>query len=226
MRGQNPPRGAAASRCCVNATANALKFPLAAAKRIRVSPRMAWRIHSYVVRGEIDNRTKGRVSGQLWLAGRTNPIALQLAGNCARDLAGRAFEFTNPTPQPGLADSFGELQEGVAGDITAARKVKVPEIPLAEVMRRCATRESWPWHWGDSLHLEWFSELNGRVVIEATDFDVRILEGQAWELSTEDENEQRNGSNTAMSEYMQKLVGAVEESLTPDDDRKEDGDDC
>ena len=30
---------------------------------------MAWRIHEQILRGEIDNRTRGRVTGRVWLAG-------------------------------------------------------------------------------------------------------------------------------------------------------------
>jgi hypothetical protein len=30
---------------------------------------MAWRLHEHVLRGKIDNRTRGRVSGEIWLAG-------------------------------------------------------------------------------------------------------------------------------------------------------------
>ena len=30
---------------------------------------MAWRFHEHVLRGEIDNRTRGRVTGRIWLAG-------------------------------------------------------------------------------------------------------------------------------------------------------------
>jgi hypothetical protein len=35
---------------------------------------MAWRIEQSVVRGEIDNRVRGRVTGRLWLAGRPEPV--------------------------------------------------------------------------------------------------------------------------------------------------------
>jgi hypothetical protein len=51
---------------------------------------MAWRIDEQVVRGEIDNRERGRVTGKIWFAGRAEPVELQLTGNCWRDLAGGA----------------------------------------------------------------------------------------------------------------------------------------
>lgn len=50
---------------------------------------MAWRLRESVVKGEIDNRDRGHVRGSIWLVGRQKPIALDLSGNCLRDLAGR-----------------------------------------------------------------------------------------------------------------------------------------
>ena len=49
---------------------------------------MAWRIEENVIRGEIDNRTAGRVYGKVWLADRNDPLVLELTGNCHKDLAG------------------------------------------------------------------------------------------------------------------------------------------
>ncbi|MEO5720273.1 MAG: hypothetical protein ABIR71_02235 [Chthoniobacterales bacterium] len=41
---------------------------------------MAWRLHEHVTPGEIDNRTRGRVRGQLWLSGVAEPLRLDLEG--------------------------------------------------------------------------------------------------------------------------------------------------
>ncbi len=59
---------------------------------------MAFRIHENVVRGEIDNRQRGTVLGQIWLLGSAEPIALALSGNCGRDLAGCLLRFENTRP--------------------------------------------------------------------------------------------------------------------------------
>ena len=56
---------------------------------------MAFRIHDSVVRGEIDNRTKGIISGKIWVEGRDQPIILNLKGNAHPDLAGCLLTFTN-----------------------------------------------------------------------------------------------------------------------------------
>ena len=76
---------------------------------------MAWRIADYVERGEIDNREKGRVIGQLWLNGIDEPIILELTGNPYRDLAGQRLRFKNPKPKPMPEDlrDFAREQTGV-----------------------------------------------------------------------------------------------------------------
>lgn len=88
---------------------------------------MAHRIHEHIVRGEVDNRTRGRVTGTLWLEGRAEPVSLDLQGNPWRDLAGLRLRFSNPRPKPGPPEGLQSLQKGQAGDITASRKVKVPD---------------------------------------------------------------------------------------------------
>lgn len=71
---------------------------------------MAWRIDEQVIRGEIDNRARGRVVGRIWLSGRTEPVELDLAGNCWRDLAGRRLEFANPEPKALGGDGLAREQ--------------------------------------------------------------------------------------------------------------------
>jgi hypothetical protein len=88
---------------------------------------MAWRIDESVIRGEIDNRARGRVTGRIWLVGRNAPVEFEFAGNSWRDLAGRQLKFVNPAPKPGRLETLAARQTGVIGDCTASRKVKVPD---------------------------------------------------------------------------------------------------
>jgi hypothetical protein len=170
---------------------------------------MAWRIDEHVVRGEIDNRMRGRVRGRIWFAGRDEPVELKLEGNCWRDLAGRRLEFTNPAPKPGALASLAQLQDGVVGDITASRKVKVLEFPLDQLHLYYKTGREMPWHWGNSLYLEWFSARNGRVVIESASFELKIGGDAAWEMTEEQEIEQRKANGAAMTGFMDRLVEAA-----------------
>ena len=181
-------------------------------------PSMAWRIEEAIICGEIDNRVRGRVTGRLWFVGRAEPVELILWGNCWRDLAGRRLKFTNPEPKPGETGDFATLQNGAVGDITASRKVQVPDIPIDQISGGCATRKPWPWHWRNSLYLEWFSLRNGRVVIESTGYELRILGEAEWEMSQEEEEAQRRANGDAIKRCMNRLIGAVATAESDEDD--------
>jgi hypothetical protein len=170
---------------------------------------MAWRVNESVVRGEIDNRVRGRVTGRIWFAGRAEAVELDLAGNCWRDLAGRRLEFVNPEPQPGDLQGLAARQTGTVGDITASRKVKVPDIPLSQIGEYYAAKKKWTWHWGNSLYLEWFSNRNGRVVIESAAFQLTISPDTAWDMTAAEEEKQRGANAEGMSGFMQQLGEAV-----------------
>lgn len=170
---------------------------------------MAWRIDESVVRGEIDNQTRGRVTGRIGFAGQAEPVALNLRGDCWRDLAGRRLEFTNPAPKPGNLCGFLTRQDGVVGDITASRKVKVPEIPMDQIGEYYSAKKPWPWHWGNSLYLEWFSQANGRVVIESAAFELSMTGEPSWEMSPADEETQRQANAGAMGGFMNRLGEAL-----------------
>ena len=163
---------------------------------------MAWRIDAAVIRGEIDNRVRDRVTGWIWFAGRTDPVELQLAGNCWRDMAGRQLEFVNPEPKPAFVDDLTALQQGTVGDISASRKAKVPDIPLHQIGEYRAAGKPLPWHWGNSLYLEWFSESHGRIVIESASYQLKIVGEPAWEMTLEEEKAQRQANRVAIDEYM------------------------
>ena len=170
---------------------------------------MAWRVNESVVRGEIDNRVRGRVTGRIWFAGRAEPIELDLAGNAWRDLAGRRLEFFNPEPMPGELDGLAARQTGTIGDCTASRKVKVPDIPLSQIGEYYAAKKKWTWHWGNSLYLEWFSTANGRVVIESATFQLTISPDIAWDMTPAEEEKQRGANAEGLSGFIQQLGEAV-----------------
>ena len=170
---------------------------------------MAWRIDEAVIRGEIDNQTRGIVTGRIWFVDRPDPVVLKLRGDCWRDLAGRRLEFTNPNPKAGNLAKFHALQTGVVGDITASRKVKVPEITMEQLGQYYLAKKPFPWHWGNSLYLEWFSQGNGRVVIESAAFELRIIGEPVWEMSPTEEEKQRQANAEAMGGFMERLDEVV-----------------
>jgi hypothetical protein len=99
---------------------------------------MAWRLHEHVLRGEIDNRTRGRVSGRIRLADVEEPLVLELHGDCYSDLAGCLLRFENPRPVAMPTKPPAPQQRGTAGDITAARKARVFDIRFEEADPRAS----------------------------------------------------------------------------------------
>jgi hypothetical protein len=173
---------------------------------------MAFRIHDSVVRGEIDNRVKGTVRGQIWLEGRPEPLVLELEGNAWPDLAGCLLTFTNAGKRitDRSLESLEGLQHGSIGDLTASRKVRVFDIPLEEALPMLRRKEKVPEHWANSLYLEWFSEANGRVVVESADYELTISAPE-WRLSPEEEQERARQAAAGMGNFMKKLTEAIEQ---------------
>ncbi len=183
---------------------------------------MAWRLRASVVRGEIDNRIKGKITGKVWLVGRDDPVVLKLDGNGYRDVAGCLFVFENPVPQVGdeHTDLFPE-QVGAVGDYTASRKVRAFDIPVDEALEMIRRGEKPPEHMANCLYLEWFSERNGRVVIESYDYKTKIID-TAWALDEEEEGVQLKKNAESMVGFMQRLGEAVEEADAPPYDPADD----
>ena len=170
---------------------------------------MAWRIDEWVVRGEIDNRSKGQVCGRIWLCETPEPIRLELLGNACSDLAGCLLTFTRKTGHA-LARPDGRLapvQKGYAGDITASRKVRVLDIPLEEALSRGGGRH--PSHWANAIYLEWFSEANGRVLVESVDFDLAVS-APSWKATPADEQARRSASEAGFRAFMAQLDRSLE----------------
>jgi len=169
---------------------------------------MAWRLHKSVKQGEIDNRTPGQVTGRIWLVGRAEPIVLDLKGNTLKDLAGCFVRFSNPAPDKGEAVDLKPQQRGVVGDITGSRKVRVPDVPIEEMMRLSKEGKKFPEHLGNCLYIEWFSEANGRVVIESADYQV-TLSAPEWEMTEKQQQDQLRANQEAIRHFLDRLAGAI-----------------
>lgn len=173
---------------------------------------MAFRIHDSVLRGEIDNRGKGAVRGRIWLEGRAKPLTLELHGNAHPDLAGSLLTFVNPIPpvRHTQIDSLASLQRGNAGDVTAARKVRVSAdlVSRTDVIPKGKEQSTTPL--ANSLYLEWFSQTNGRVVIESADYELTISAPE-WKLTPEEEEQRARDVALAMQEFMTRLTSAIEQ---------------
>ena len=154
---------------------------------------MAWRFTHLVEEGELDNTTKGRVIGWIKLAGREQPLQLDLRGNCHYDLAGWRFRLVRVRPEPEWDNDhnndltgLAEYQIGEAGDITAAQEISEFDCPIEEFIQRKELGEPPPVYHRRSIYVEWYSGSNGRVVIQSTRFEVERLGQQQFEITDED----------------------------------------
>ncbi len=152
---------------------------------------MFWHIAYGVVRGVFDNRVRGRVTGQVWLCGRAEPLELVLVGDAMRDLAGRRLEFFNPLPKP-ISDELKFLT-GVqcVPDVPESERIPLtPEEVLARLERPKDFAEA-PMHQANVLYLEWFVPEHGRVTIKSTEFRLVVAPDICWDMTEEQEEEQR-----------------------------------
>jgi hypothetical protein len=182
---------------------------------------MAWRIDEAVIRGEIDNTVEGRTTGRIWLVGREEPLELSLVGDCWRDLAGTRLRFENTAPSA-TAEAAGlkPQQNGLVGDITASRKNKVPLVDNEEFQRLYQLKAEIPFEWKNTLYLEWFSETNGRVVIETTDYLLEVSPHE-WVMDEDDEEAQKLANLQAMRDFMAQVIRRREPSEDEQKDPEE-----
>ncbi len=173
---------------------------------------MAFRIDKAAVRGELCNEERGVVTGRIWLAGRKDPLRLRLRGDCLRDLAGCTVRFTNPRPAPDpTLDVLVQEQNGVTGEITASRKVRQPVVSEQDLLDLVEKEQPIPYRVANCLYLEWYSEENGRVVIETADFKVGVST-PAWTMSAEENDQQLAASEAHFHRFLNAITGDLPDS--------------
>jgi hypothetical protein len=64
-------------------------------------------------------------------------------------------------------------------------------------------------HMANSLYLEWFSEANGRVVIESADYELTISTPQ-WRMTPVEDEQRARDAAGGMDQFMQRLTEAIE----------------
>jgi len=122
--------------------------------------KMAWRPTRFLIEGELDNTKPGKVTGWMRFAGIKGKIRFDLVGDFHRDIRGARIRFKGDTTgQEAEAKSsmkgFARWQVGKVGDMTAGFE------PADYVKGFC--------------YLEWYSEENGRVVLELEQDKVQVI---------------------------------------------------
>jgi hypothetical protein len=167
---------------------------------------MAWRIEDAVDHGEIDNTVEGHTTGRIWLVGREEPLILNLDGDCWRDLAGTRLQFENPAPKSTPdAEALDVDQAGIVGDMTASRKNKIPTVSEEKFNELYHNQLEIPYEWRNTLYLEWFSEINGRVVIETAAYRLTVSPHE-WQMDEDAENAQKLANLNSMRDFMAQVI--------------------
>ena len=71
--------------------------------------------------------------------------------------------------------------------------MRVFDVPLEEALAMIRRKEKPPEHMANCLYLEWFSEANGRVVIESADYELTISAPE-WRMTPEEDEERAQAS--------------------------------
>ena len=149
---------------------------------------MAWRPTQYVLEGELDNTTPGKVTGWMRFAGMSKTVTFDLKGDFHRDIRGAKVHFIgdgkekDPTAASYM-DGMAVRQTGKVGDITAG-------LP--------------PHDYGRSPYIEWYGEDNGRVVIELYPSQVKVI-GQPMPAMESYPNSREQQSRN-MSEFLGQIA--------------------
>ncbi len=175
---------------------------------------MAWRPTSVVVDGELDNTTLGWTVGWIRLEGRDEPLRLKLAGNCYPDLAGWKFRVVRTETCPDRdatldVTKMATDQSGLIGDVTADQMLRQYDGSSEEFLRRTKNGCQPPTIWRKALYLEWFSNRNGRVVIQSTRLAVERIGTCAFELTQDQYLEQARQNQEEMAFFIERLADGL-----------------
>jgi hypothetical protein len=116
---------------------------------------MAWRPKDNLIEGMLDNTVPGKVTGWLKFLGMQDTVQLDLAGNFHEDIRGKKLRLSNRKPshrlgRPDYMNRFLAVQTGTVGDITVGLT-------------------SYP-------YVEWYGQVNGRVVMEFDADEVEVVD--------------------------------------------------
>ena len=144
---------------------------------------MAWRPTQYLIEGTLDNSAPNKVTGWMRFAGVKEKVTFNLEGNFHRDIRGVKIHFTGDAYEDqaevdsgGYFEGFALHQTGEAGDITVG-------LP--------------PRDYVDYPYIEWYSEQNGRVVIELQPVQIEVIGTPISVIESDPISREQQNSNMA-----------------------------
>lgn len=154
---------------------------------------MAWRPSEYLLEGELDNTTPGKVTGWMRFTGKEGKVTFDLEGNFHRDIRGAKIRLKGEgcEDDPEAADymkGFARYQTGKVGDMTAG-------LPPADYV-------------AGVCYLEWYGEENGRVVLELEQDHVQVIGRPIPACESDPISRQEQASN--MAEFLGSLTAELQ----------------
>lgn len=133
---------------------------------------MAWVISRSLVKAEVSNHIRGRVTGKLWLYGQQDPIELEFDGNAGPDIAGCRILIENPSPEPGERIHLNKFQVGTIKECTASHRISTPLVSPYEARRLRQEGKPTPTRLDNGFRLAWTSQTDGDVVVEGAGYSI------------------------------------------------------
>jgi len=154
---------------------------------------MAWRPNEQFIEGVLDNTVPGKVTGWMRFASMKEKVIFDLEGNFHRDIRGAKVklhgvgEATDPAGSSEYMEGFSKLQKGNVGDMTAGREPCDYGAP------------------GDA-YFEWYSEDNGRIVIELSTDQVELLTQPIPAIESDPIDRKKQAEN--MADFLSDMASA------------------
>ena len=158
---------------------------------------MAFRPTRFFIEGTLDNSVTNKVTGWMQFVGIKGKVTFDLEGNFHRDIRGAKIRLIggatdNEPDAEGYMQGFAPHQTGKVGDITAG-------LPPADYV-------------SGSVYVEWYSQLNGRVVLELEQDQLQLLSRPI--PACESDPISREEQNRNMTEF---LGGLAQELNIPEE---------
>lgn len=153
---------------------------------------MAWRPSEQLVEGELDNTVLGKVTGWMKFTGLNETVVFDLEGDFHRDIRGAKVrligdgESVNTDEAKKHMEGFSTVQKGKAGDMTAGRE---------------------PVDYVEYGYFEWYSEDNGRCVIELEPTQVELLTQPIPAMESDPVDRKQQAEN--MAQFLSGMAQAV-----------------
>jgi len=150
---------------------------------------MAFRPTRFLIEGELENIDPNKVTGWMKFAGLKENVTFDLGGNFHRDIRGAKIRLIggatdNESGAEEYLQGFASHQTGKVGDITAG-------MPPADYV-------------SGSVYIEWYSQLNGRVVLELEQDQIELLSTPIPAIESDPIS--REEQNRNMSEFLGSLA--------------------